>query len=550
MIPVIKVPHWVSPFKSGVPVEDSILLNRLYDYPVKYWPDKPVISDGLTTYSFVELYNLSVALATRFVLSGIKKGDRIMVIAEKYSEMAIVVPAIWKCGAVYVPVDPSNPVARNEYLFNSINPRLVIVPAGNSGKYNLAFAKCPIIYFEQIRSSLHGEEPEKVVFPNIDEQDLAYIMHTSGSTGEPKGVMIEHGSVIDYFYNHNLVLKFTESSYCLSNAPFYFDVSIEDTFLPLSVGASVYQYRGLTVSALVLSLISREGITHLIAVSTVLALITGDGEKLAKTDLTKLEMVMTGAEVCDIKVINTWKKAAPHVRVLNVYGPTETTIVCTAYTIEQADHDRTAFYPIGKPLNNVSVLLFDENAAVIEQRHLKGTLFVGGSQVMRGYWNDDALTSQVIINYKGTRYYNTGDICYWDDNGDLVFCGRNDDEIKLLGRRINLLEIKRKFLQFPYIKSAAIGVITVDGRKLLAAVVALNTDAGRLKIMDMRECLKEQLPIYMIPEFIGIVETPLLSRTGKNDDKTIMSLFEKAIGPESGNIYVFDETGRFVPLTY
>lgn len=549
MRPIKKVPKWVSPLKPGIPVEEGILLNKLYDYPVMHWPGKLAVKDGQGSYTFRELFDRSLALSAFLLEKGIKKGDRIIVIAEKYAEMAILAPAIWKSGAVYVPIDPANPLARNEYLLQSIQPAMVMVPAGNA-RYALPPLDCELVYYAEIRDSLSVPPPDSINFPDLDSSDLAYIMHTSGSTGEPKGVMIEHGSVMDYFLNHNLVLQFTENSYCLSNAPFYFDVSIEDSFLPLSVGASVYQYRGLTVGSLVLNLMAKEGITHLIAVSTVLALITGDGRKMAQTDLSKLEMVMTGAEVCDIKVINAWKTIAPHVRVLNVYGPTETTIVCTAYTVDTPDDSRTEFYPIGKPLQNVEVLLLDENGLAINGRHKTGTLFIGGSQVMRGYWNDEALTGKVIITHNNIRYYNTGDLCYLDENDDLVFCGRNDDEIKLLGRRINLLEIKRKLLRFPGIKTSAIGVISVETKRSLAAVLAMHAIPALVDVQAIRDELKTQLPFYMQPEYVALVDAPSLARTGKNDEKKMLQQLENEITPRMGDVYVLDEQNRFVPLTH
>src|SRR5262249_599730 len=152
-----------------------------------------------------------------------------------------------------------------------------------------------------------------------------------------------------YFFNHNQVLRFTPDSRVFSFSPFHFDVSIEDTLLPLSVAAFVYQFRGAPVGALVYRLLTRERITHLIPVSTILAMVT----PAVSAEVPHLEMVMTGAEVCDPKVINQWKRRMPYLRVINAYGPTEVTIVCLTHEIDAPDDIRRKAYPIGRPLPGV-----------------------------------------------------------------------------------------------------------------------------------------------------------------------------------------------------
>jgi amino acid adenylation domain-containing protein len=545
----IDTPRWVVDGESANRAEHKPLLHQVYDYPARHWPDKRAITDGISHFTFSQLADYSARVAVYLLNRGVKKGDRIIVIAEKCAEMAVVAPGIWKAGAVYVPIDFMNPSGRNSYLFNSILPSLIIIPVRKKTFYELGSVSCAVLYLDEILDSERDSSAENIPFPEMQGQDLAYIMHTSGSTGDPKGVMIEHGSVTDYFYNHNLLTRFNESSYCLSHSPFYFDVSIEDSFLPLSVGASVYQYRGLPISTMILNLMSKEGITHLVAVSTLLALITGDGNKMAATDLSKLEMLMTGAEVCDTKVINTWKNQLPNLRLYNVYGPTEATIVCTAYSIENAQKNRDTFYPIGKPLNNVKAVLFDENMSPITQMNKKGMLFIGGRQVMRGYWNDEALTHKVIRQYENDRIYDTGDICYLDSNYDLVFCGRKDEEVKISGKRINLIEIKSKLLSFSFVSTAAVGVISFNQRKIIAAVIC--TDGGTLpkNLAEIQTGLKQQLPLYMIPEYFLAVDKPSLSKTGKHDEQSILKLFEKSLDPASGNIYHVNNHYNFEPIT-
>lgn len=542
---MIVEPAWI--YGNHTRHHQPVWLNTLYEYPFYHFPEKLAIKDDRSAYTFRELFIATTVLAGQLIEQGIRKGDRVMVIAEKCAEMAIIGGAIWKTGAVYVPVDPSNPSARAAALFQSIEPALLIAPKPQSIQFDLP-SDYPVIYYHEVADSVNKPMPEYLPIPEVNDKDLAYIIHTSGSTGKPKGVMIDHGSVVDYFYNHNQVLRFTGDSYCLSNAPFYFDVSIEDTFLPLSVGAAVYQYRGLPFGSIIRNLLLKEKITHLIAVSTILAIITGEGHQIDDLRNSALEMIMTGAEVCDVKVINAWKTVLPNARVINVYGPTETTIVCTAYVIEKADHTRKDFYPIGKPLQGVLTLLVDDNGNVIKDTGLQGELLVGGRQVMRGYWKDADATAKVLVKLGKDLYYKTGDICYYDDGGDLVFCGRNDDEIKLFGKRIHLLEVKNTLLADTRISNVAISSVNVNERPVLAAVITSYQIHTRDDLAAIKKHLQHQLPAYMVPEYLAVIPDPMLSPTGKNAEKQLLAILQEAIGKTTSEFYFFNDDHIFYPL--
>lgn len=272
-----------------------------------------------------------------------------------------------------------------------------------------------------------------------DAHAPAYIIFTSGSTGTPKGVEIAVGSLRAYFRNHNRVLRFDAASRVFSLAPFHFDVSIEDTLLPLSVGAYVFQFRGVPAGAIMREALSREKVTHLIAVSTLLTLITGAPGDLNRNRFPALRAVMTGAEVCDPAIINAWKDSLPGVRLFNAYGPTETTIVCMNYEIEAVDTARANAYPIGRPLDGVEAMVVDHDSGErVSAQGVPGELWIGGPQVMNRYFDQPEETAKVIVERDGVRYYRTGDICSYDACGEIVFHGRADDEVKISGRRIHL----------------------------------------------------------------------------------------------------------------
>jgi D-alanine--poly(phosphoribitol) ligase subunit 1 len=262
-------------------------------------PDRNAVKDGTTAYSFGEVETLSNNLARELVETHkVAVGDRVLFIAEKASEIIIAVIATWKAGAVYVPVDRNNGANRTLFIIDNVSPSVIISSAEMLKKFAEVIGDIPTISYEQIRA-MDKEQDHFKQRPIVTEEDVAIILHTSGSTGNPKGVVLEHKSVVAYFRAHNLLYLFDEDSKNINYGPYHFDVSIQDTFLPLYFGAAVYVYKGMLIAPIVIDLILREGATHVVAVSSVLALITGEKDEIQKLKASKLQMCMTGGEICD-----------------------------------------------------------------------------------------------------------------------------------------------------------------------------------------------------------------------------------------------------------
>ncbi len=380
-----------------------------------------------------------------------------------------------------------------------------------------------------------------------DAHAPAYIIFTSGSTGTPKGVEIAVGSLRAYFRNHNRVLRFDAASRVFSLAPFHFDVSIEDTLLPLSVGAYVFQFRGVPAGAIMREALSREKVTHLIAVSTLLTLITGAPGDLNRNRFPALRAVMTGAEVCDPAIINAWKDSLPGVRLFNAYGPTETTIVCMNYEIEAVDTARANAYPIGRPLDGVEAMVVDHDSGErVSAQGVPGELWIGGPQVMNRYFDQPEETAKVIVERDGVRYYRTGDICSYDACGEIVFHGRADDEVKISGRRIHLGEIRQLILALPGVSRAAVAVVTRNGRDQIGAV-AMAADVGILAQIEQH--LAEQLPEYMRPGVLAWSPQPQMTSTGKTDEKSIIERLKDALKRSDGRYFALSAKQIFEPAS-
>ncbi|MFF9342475.1 MULTISPECIES: amino acid adenylation domain-containing protein [unclassified Streptomyces] len=536
-VPPVALPPWsVDPADRERPAP---ALGDLVRAAAAAWPDRPALHDGRLGLTFAELERRATTLAAWLAGQGVGPGDRVAVLAEKSALMPVLAIGIWKCGAVYVPLDGTAPRPRLRGLLGRLDPRVVLAlddrePVAEGARWAGR---------AELDGILSGPDREWPTVPH-GPGATAYIIFTSGSTGEPKGVEITVANLVAYFGNHNEVLRFTPESRVFSLSPFHFDVSIEDTLLPLSLGAFVHQFRGMHAGAVMRAVITREGITHLIAVSTLLTMITEGGKHVTRENFPRLEMVMTGAEVCDPGVINVWKEGLPEVRVINVYGPTEATIVCVAHEIERADPERVGSYPIGRPLRGVTARIMDDGTEVHEPGRV-GELWIGGEQVMRGYHGQPEETARRVVEVDGVRHYRTGDLCSYDENGDIVFRGRNDDEVKLAGRRIHLGEIRQTVLSCPGVERAAVALVQRLGHDVIALVVMAP---DRSVVPDVEKRLAELLPAYMLPTVVAWSPELAVSSTGKTDEKLLMGRLAEAVREASATRFVIAPDGDVEPV--
>lgn len=466
-------------------------LGDLLVEPALAWPDRTAINDGDVSYTFAQLEQGAQAVAAWLAGQGVNAGDRVAVLAEKRAVMPLLALAVWKCGAVYAPLDGSEPAARLQELLTRLEPTALIA----LGEWDPVASVDRFLGREQLTEILSEPVATHVTVARRPEQ-AAYIVWASGSTGEPQGVEVSDAALLAYFGNHNQVLRITSESRVLSLAPFHVDVSLEDTLLPLSLGAFVYQFRNLPAGAVMRAVIARERITHLIAVSMLLAMITGDGRQISRAKLPSLETVMTGAQVCDPAVVRIWRQQFPQARFLHAYGPPEATVFCVSWEIEHEDVESETRYPLGRPLRGVATKIMKDGVEV-QQPGAEGELWVGGDQVMRGYFDRPEETARLVVDLNGTRYFRTGDICSLAEDGNILFHRHSDEKITwLAGRRTHLDEIRRNALGCPGVDHAVVGVVHRKHRDVVALVIGSK---ARRTLADVEAHLRAVLPDYMRP---------------------------------------------------
>lgn len=515
-------------------------LGDLLAAPAVRWPDRTAIDDGDTSYTFAQLEQGAQTVAAWLTGRGVRAGDRVVVLAEKRAVMPVLAVAVWKCGAVYVPLDPAEPEDRLQGLLARLQPAAVIAL---DDRDPVAPIDCHL-GMAQLAVILSGPEAAHSTVAHRPE-DAAYIIFASGPTGQPQGVENSAASLLAYFGNHNQVLRITPESRVLSLSPFNVDVSLEDTVLPLSLGAFVYQFRKLPAGAVIRAVLGRERITHLIAVSMLLAMITGDGRQITRASLANLELVMTGAQVCDPAMVNIWKRQLPDTRVVHAFGPPEATVFCLNHEIEQEDPERTTAFPIGRPLRGMNAKVMKDGVE-IHVPGAPGELWVGGDQVMRGYFDQPGETARVVVQLDGTRYFRTGDLCGYDEDGNLLFHGHGDKEITwLAGRRTHLAEIRQAALGCPGVDRAVVAVVKHNHRDVVALVVM----SQKPQVMaDVEARLRSLLPIYLRPTLTAWSPAGPAAPTEDVDEHQLTQRLTTAAQQSGANQFALLAEGAVAPI--
>ncbi|MGW4051407.1 AMP-binding protein [Streptomyces sp. NPDC004779] len=470
-------------------------LGDLLAAPARKWPERVAIDDGTTRYTFAELEQGALGIAAWLAGQGVGPGDRVAVLTETRPVMPMIILGIWKRGAVHVPVDSDEPEHRTASLLRRVRPAAVITPATRPN----TLPGTPMLHGEELGAVLSGPDAPQPTLAH-GPRDTAYIVFASGATGVPQGAEITAAGLLAHFTGHNEVLRLTPDSRVLSLSPFHFDVSLLDTLLPLSVGAFVHQYRSLPVGALLRSAIARQRITHLLAVTVLLDLLTRDARQIDREKMPTLEVVMTGAQVCPSAVLRVWAERLPGIRLVQAFGPPEATIFGFTHTVGPAETTSADPCPVGRPLRGTLARLVRDGAEV-HGPGAEGELWIGGPQVMRGYFDQPEETERLLVDADGTRWLRTGDVCAYDADGALVLRHHADERIVwLAGRRTHLHEIERAALGLPGVERAAAAVVTRAGRDAVALLVAAKE---RRSLTDLTAHLREHLPEPLRPALIA-----------------------------------------------
>lgn len=507
------------------------LVNRLLTTSAERDPDRVAVRDRERVLTYAELESRANRLAHLLADVGTVPGDRVGVYLDKSLESLVAIYGTLKAGAAYVPLDPQAPTSRLAYIAGNAGIQVLLTGIEKAKHWSalVSGARSIETLIALDADGLAGNAPESPVRLLADEalgaqpdtaprvrqspSDVAYILYTSGSTGEPKGVMLSHRNALAFVDWAVEAFSITSADRLSSHAPLHFDLSVLDLFAAAEAGATVVLVPTRTTMFPVelARLIRDEAISVWYSVPSALTMLVTRGA-LEPAAFPQLRAILFAGEVFPMKYLLRLMELLPHVRFYNLYGPTETN-VCTWYEVPRyAADEAPPAIPIGRAISGVKTVVLDEEEAPVSRGRV-GELHVGGPTVMQGYWGDPDRTSRALVERNGDRVYRTGDLVLEEDDGNLVFLGRRDSQIKSRGYRIELGEIEAALYEHPLVlECAALAVPDELVTNRIKAVVAARApvDEGELS-----EHCRTRLPRYMVPELFEFRDELPKSSTGK-----------------------------------
>lgn len=481
--------------------------------------------------TFAEVDRISTALAGKLTAAGVGKNCVVPLIAERSFEMVTAIVAILKAGGAWLPIDPSLPEERINFILNDVDPAVVLVWDANWKETHQTHIEKTVELID-LHSVENLSQPQTFA---RESDSLTYIIYTSGSTGAPKGVMIEDAALLNRLAWMASNFDISSKDTILQKTVFTFDVSVWELLLPFLTGASMslLEQGAERVPAKIVAQIETDKVSVLHFVPSMLYAFTQEMPNInsLQTKTASLVCCFTSGEALNPHQAEAFFSFFPKVALHNLYGPTEAAIDVSDYTVQRGD----TRIPIGKPVNGTQLYIFD----VFNQpapMGIPGELLIGGVQLGRGYHNRPVLSSEKFsrgLFDDGRIVYKTGDLSSWLEDGNIAYHGRMDHQVKIRGFRIEPGEIENRLCQHKHIQDAV--VLATDNnagtKQLLAFIVShIVTPADsqpELSADQLRSWLAEFLPAYMIPaDFIPVASIPQTAN-GKVDRRALLALAEE-----------------------
>jgi amino acid adenylation domain-containing protein len=506
-------------------------LEELVSSEAQRGPGALAIVDGAARLSYAELDRRSNRLAAALVARGVRPGDRIALLAPKSAEAIVALLGTLKSGAVHVPLDVTSPAPRLIRMLGALEPcRLVTHPesavlaAQCLGELGRASVDEVFRLGDDLEAT--SDEPPS---PRVSPSDLAVIFFTSGSTGDPKGVPLTHQGVAHFVTWSNTHFGVGPGDRVSCHSPLCFDAALWDIFRALHAGAELHLVpaRANLLPRSLAEFIRDSRLTQWDSVPSVLTAMASR-DVLSHGDFPELRRLIWYGEVFPTKALRYWMERLPHVTFTNTYGPTETSITASHYTVPRVPGDDGVAIPIGEAVPGKRLLVLDSNHRPVEPG-VVGELYIGGAGLSPGYLGDPEKTASAFVDVppgSGERHYRTGDLARVDSMGFLHFHGRADRQIKSRGCRIELDEIAVALRTLPGLSESAIVAIPVDafeGTRICAAYVPIP--GVERSPAQLRAELSARLPSYMLPaRWLALDELPK-NQNGKIDHRALEQRF-------------------------
>jgi len=493
-------------------------LSELLHVQSKKHPKKLAVIFENTGISYEILDQQVNRLAQSLSSKGISSNDFVGVCLPRSIDLIITLRAILQCGAAYVPLDPSYPVRRLNYMLGDSEAKFLITTHEISATLS---AKADVLIQDDLFSKL-SDFSDQPILKKVSPNDIAYLLYTSGSTGNPKGVQVTHKNLVNFLDSMIKEPGINSSDKLLSITTISFDIAGLELFTPLLTGATLVLANEEIAKdgRLMLEFIKQEDITILQATPTTWQMLLDVGWE----EPIQIK-ALCGGEALSLNLAN---KILDRVKELwNMYGPTETTVWSSAKHIKKGDQCIT----IGRPIANTQMYILNDQNNLVAPGVI-GELCIAGDGVAKGYWKRPILTTEKFTGNpfeigKGSLLYHTGDLGKLLPNGEVQCFGRIDQQVKIRGRRIELGEIEKVLDMLNGIQSS---VVIINEDRLIAHLISTepgNVDANQMS--EWKSILKEQLPSHMIPHQFSLLEKFPKTLNGKIDRKALLDYIPQQI---------------------
>ena len=510
---------------------------------------RAVISqDGGLSYGELEAASNRLAHMLRHL--GCRRGDRVALLMPKTPAAIACLVGVLKADAAYVPLDPAGPPARLARMLEVCGCHSILATRETAAQLRATLA-CATLERRPLVGWLDAGAPDEELAPAFTaadlpgqpasappgmshETDLAHILFTSGSTGQPKGVMITHYSVLRFLEWAAACFGLSPEERASQHPPLHFDLSTFDVFGTLGAGAELHlipQALNLLPHKLA-QLMRRSRLTQWFSVPSVLNLMA-KFDVVQQGDFPDLRRVLWCGEVLPTPTLIYWMRRVPHARFTNLYGPTETTIASSHYTLPRCPADAREPIPIGTACAGEELLILDESMQPVASG-VTGDLYIRGVGLSPGYWRDPQKTASVFLPYRtatgaAERIYRTGDLARLGTDGLVYFVGRRDHQIKSRGYRIELGEIETALSALPELRESAVVAVQSAGFEGWMICCAYVPARGRsLDPQFLRHRLARVLPGYMLPAHWMRCDALPRNANGKTDRPVLRRRFLEA----------------------
>ena len=478
-----------------------------FEQAAQLWADRPALVMDDRELDYVTLRERVNMAAARLKQAKVGPGQFVGLLADRSFEMIIGLLAIMKTGAAYVPLDPEFP-----------NERLLAILSDCKANVLVAGEGLKVSGFDGVTLSLtelcdpDGEQPQTIADGTHPKaEDIAYVMYTSGSTGEPKGVAVTHRNIVKTVINNGFMdVLPTDRMLQLSN--YAFDGSTYEIFGALLNGAALVLIRKSDVlnAAELAKVFDEQRITSAFMTTSLFNMMVDWGLDRFR----HVRRLFFGGEAGSLKHVRKALEVLGPGRIANGYGPTETTVFATTYVVDENIH-RVDSVPIGRPINNTRVYILNQQGE-LQPPGVPGELHIAGDGLARGYLGRDDLTNERYVPCpfeKGQRMYKTGDLARWLPDGHLEYMGRIDQQVKIRGNRVETGRNRKRLLALSSVKEAA--VVPFKDKRGQTMLCAYVVPAGPASIAGWKRSLREQLPEYMVPAVFMVMDRLPLTSNGK-----------------------------------